>query len=78
MTETVSTAPPHVAPPHAPETAAPALATRPGRWIDDWDPENEVQWENAAAAPSPAATCAGRSSPSSSASSSGSSGASSP
>ena len=29
MTETVSTAPPHVAPPHAPETAAPALATGP-------------------------------------------------
>ena len=45
MTETVSTAPPHVAPPHAPETAAPALATRPGRWIDNWDPENDVQWE---------------------------------
>ena len=45
MTETVSTAPPHVAPPHAPETVAPALATRPGRWIDNWDPENEVQWE---------------------------------
>ena len=39
------TAPPHVAPPHAPETDAPALATRPGRWIDHWDPENEVQWE---------------------------------
>ncbi|RZS66028.1 NNP family nitrate/nitrite transporter-like MFS transporter [Agromyces ramosus] len=45
MTETVSTAPPHVAPPHAPETDAPALATRPGRWIDNWNPENEVQWE---------------------------------
>ncbi len=75
MTETVSTAPPHVAPPHAPETAAPALATRPGRWIDNWDPENEEQWETGRAAPSPAATCAGRSSPSSSASSSGSSGA---
>src|SRR6187401_1694527 len=44
MTETVSTAPPHIAPPRAPETDAPALATRPGRWIDNWDPENEVQW----------------------------------
>ncbi len=45
MTETVSTAPPHVAPPHAPESDAPALATRPGRWIDHWNPEDEVQWE---------------------------------
>jgi NNP family nitrate/nitrite transporter-like MFS transporter len=45
MTQTVSTAPPHATPPHAPETVAPALATRPGRWIDNWDPENEVQWE---------------------------------
>ena len=46
MTETVSTtAPPPVAPPHAPETDSPALATRPGRWIDHWNPENEVQWE---------------------------------
>ena len=45
MTETVgTTAPPHVAPPHAPETDAPALATRPGRWIDHWNPEDEVQW----------------------------------
>ena len=46
MTETVSTVPPHVAPPHAPETVAPALVTRPGRWIDNWDPENVEQWEN--------------------------------
>ena len=45
MTETVgTTAPPHVAPPHALETDAPALATRPGRWIDHWNPEDEVQW----------------------------------
>ena len=43
MTETVSTAPPPVAAPPAP-TSAPALVTRPGRWIDNWDPENEVQW----------------------------------
>src|SRR6187200_959249 len=39
MTQTVSTAPPH-----APETVAPPLATRPGRWIDNWNPEDEVQW----------------------------------
>ena len=35
MTETVNTAPPPV---------APALATRPGRWIDHWNPDDEVQW----------------------------------
>jgi NNP family nitrate/nitrite transporter-like MFS transporter len=45
MTETVSTAPPHLAPPHAPESDAPALATRPGRWIDNWNPEDTTQWE---------------------------------
>lgn len=46
MTQTVSAAPPHVAPPHAPESAAPALATRPGRWIDHWNPEDTAQWES--------------------------------
>lgn len=45
MTDTVSSAPPHVEP-AATETAAPALVTRPGRWIDNWDPENTEQWEN--------------------------------
>ena len=46
MTETVSTtAPPHVAPPRAPETDAPALDHRPGRWIANWDAENKEQWE---------------------------------
>lgn len=46
MTDTVSTAPPQVAPPHAPESTAPALATRPGRWIDHWNPEDTTQWES--------------------------------
>lgn len=46
MTDTVSTAPPQVASPHAPETTAPALATRPGRWIDHWNPEDTTQWES--------------------------------
>ena len=45
MTETVSTAPPPVAAPPA-STSAPALVTRPGRWIDNWDPEDTQQWEN--------------------------------
>ncbi|MFC5790176.1 MFS transporter [Agromyces tardus] len=45
MTETVSTAPPPVAAPPAP-TSAPALVTRPGRWIDNWDPEDTTQWEH--------------------------------
>ncbi len=45
MTETVSTAPPPVAAPPAP-TSAPALVTRPGRWIDNWDPEDTAQWEH--------------------------------
>jgi NNP family nitrate/nitrite transporter-like MFS transporter len=45
MTETVSTAPPPVAAPPAP-TSAPALVTRPGRWIDNWDPEDTDQWES--------------------------------
>ncbi|MEV1129322.1 MFS transporter [Agromyces sp. NPDC049794] len=44
MTDTTSTAPPHLAP-TAVEPAAPALATRPGRWIDNWNPEDHVQWE---------------------------------
>ena len=46
MTETMSVAPPNAAPPQAPESAAPALATRPGRWIDHWNPEDTVQWES--------------------------------
>jgi NNP family nitrate/nitrite transporter-like MFS transporter len=29
----------------APAVAAPALEHRPGRVIDNWDPENHVQWE---------------------------------
>jgi NNP family nitrate/nitrite transporter-like MFS transporter len=41
----VSTAPPPVAAPPAP-TSAPALVTRPGRWIDNWDPEDTTQWEH--------------------------------
>jgi NNP family nitrate/nitrite transporter-like MFS transporter len=45
MTDTVSSAPPHVET-AAPETAAaPALVTRPGRWIDNWNPEDDAQWE---------------------------------
>jgi NNP family nitrate/nitrite transporter-like MFS transporter len=45
MTDTVSSAPPHVEA-NAPETtAAPALVTRPGRWIDNWNPEDDAQWE---------------------------------
>ncbi|PWC03938.1 MFS transporter [Agromyces badenianii] len=47
MTDTVNAAPPHVAAPPAPETIAPALATRPGRWIDHWNPEDEAQWQTA-------------------------------
>jgi NNP family nitrate/nitrite transporter-like MFS transporter len=31
--------------PAAPPVAAPALEYRPGRWIDNWNPENHVQWE---------------------------------
>jgi MFS transporter, NNP family, nitrate/nitrite transporter len=46
MTDTVSTAPPHAAAPAAPETASAALVTRPGRWIDNWNPEDGGQWEN--------------------------------
>ncbi len=26
-------------------TEAPALVHRPGRWIDNWNPENQAQWE---------------------------------
>ena len=46
MTETVSSAPPHVA------TSTPLKPPRRrsppgrGRWIDNWDPENTEQWEN--------------------------------
>ena len=29
----------------APATASPTLVHRPGRVIDNWDPENHVQWE---------------------------------
>ncbi len=46
MTETLSAAPPHGAPPQAPESTAPALATRPGRWIDHWNPEDTAQWSS--------------------------------
>jgi len=50
MTQTTSTAPP-VAATSAPATTAtpttaPELTTRPGRWIDGWDPENTAQWES--------------------------------
>ncbi len=45
MTETLSTAPPQADPALAPEPTMPALATRPGRWIDHWNPEDETQWE---------------------------------
>ncbi|GAA1813597.1 MFS transporter [Agromyces neolithicus] len=45
MTETLSTAPPQIDPALAPEpTTTPALATRSGRWIDHWNPEDEGQW----------------------------------
>jgi MFS transporter, NNP family, nitrate/nitrite transporter len=43
MTDTVSTAPPNAA--TSTETTSAALSTRPGRWIDNWDPENDAQWE---------------------------------
>jgi NNP family nitrate/nitrite transporter-like MFS transporter len=46
MTETLSAAPPHGAPPQAPESTAPALAPRPGRWIDHWNPEDTAQWSS--------------------------------
>lgn len=51
MTETTQTAPPSAAPPApstpsaAPAVAAGALTTRPGRWIDGWNPEDTAQWE---------------------------------
>ena len=45
MTETLSTAPPHADPALALEPTTQALATRPGRWIDHWNPEDETQWE---------------------------------
>ena len=44
MTETLSTAPPQVDAALAPP-ATTALATRPGRWIDHWNPEDETQWQ---------------------------------
>ena len=44
MTDTLSTAPPQVDAALAP-TATTALATRPGRWIDHWNPEDEIQWQ---------------------------------
>ena len=43
MTETLSTAPPHVDPALAPEPTH-ALATRRGRWIDHWNPDASTQW----------------------------------
>lgn len=46
MTQTASTAPPADATVAPAPTAAPALTTRPGRWIDGWDPENTDQWES--------------------------------
>ncbi|WP_157413617.1 MFS transporter [Agromyces allii] len=49
MTQTTSTAPPVAATSatakSATATTAPELTTRPGRWIDGWDPENTEQWE---------------------------------
>lgn len=33
------------APSAAPAIESPALVHRSGRWIDNWDPENHVQWE---------------------------------
>jgi NNP family nitrate/nitrite transporter-like MFS transporter len=46
MTATPTTSPttPPVTAPAIPTTAAPPLTRRPGRWIDDWDPENPQQW----------------------------------
>lgn len=41
MTDTANAAPPQ----HTTELTAPALATRPGRWIDHWNPEDTGQWE---------------------------------
>jgi NNP family nitrate/nitrite transporter-like MFS transporter len=40
------TAPPTAAAPPAGPVPAPPLASRPGRWIDGWDPENTAQWES--------------------------------
>ena len=33
------------APIESPAVAAPALEYRHGNWVDNWDPENHVQWE---------------------------------
>ncbi|MCD5346885.1 MFS transporter [Agromyces sp. H3Y2-19a] len=43
MTDTVSTEPHSTQSPTAAQPA-PDLVTRPGRWIDGWDPEDAVQW----------------------------------
>jgi NNP family nitrate/nitrite transporter-like MFS transporter len=48
MTETMQTAPPSAASASPQPTTAPAtgeLTTRPGRWIDGWNPEDTAQWE---------------------------------
>ncbi|UOE45368.1 MFS transporter [Agromyces larvae] len=39
------TAPPNLAPESSSIAVAPALTTRPGRWIDGWDAENHAQWQ---------------------------------
>ncbi|ANJ28814.1 MFS transporter [Agromyces aureus] len=50
MTQTTSSAPPVAATSATATTTttttAPELTTRPGRWIDGWDPENTAQWES--------------------------------
>jgi NNP family nitrate/nitrite transporter-like MFS transporter len=50
MTETLQPAPPSAASAAPQSTTAPAVATgalttRPGRWIDGWNPEDDGQWE---------------------------------
>ena len=42
MTDTVSTASQHAA---TNASTSVTLISRPGRWIDNWDPENTEQWE---------------------------------
>ena len=78
MTETVSTAPPHVDQPPAPTRAPALVTTAEAGGSTTGTPRTPSSGRTAAGRRSPAATCAGRSSPSSSASWSGSSGASSP
>lgn len=34
------------APPATPEAAAQELTHRPGRWIDNWNPEKPEQWNS--------------------------------